>query len=644
MSSFSVRERPSTRAPDPNRSGPLLRGAGLRGLALALALVIQFSGWIERASAESIDDPGTRTVREIRWVGVEALPTKEIEAAILTRRANWKPWVKSQPFDPATLDQDLERIRRLYARKGYYEADARAELEPAGEAVDLRIEVSEGRPILLETFEVTFVHRGIAEATLEPAALTLGLPLAIGEVFRSDDYKHARDEILSRAAERGYGAASIAGGAEVDRVRRTARVTWSLDPGPFVRLGPLTIEGLDRVDPALVRRELTLLPGEPYAPAALRRNQRALFALGLFRSVSIQPRLLAPPAEVPAGPSEAVWPMEIRCEERPPRSLGVAIGYGTEDRYRARLEWTHRNLFGGLRSLRLRGQYSYRVRGVEASFGQPRFLDGETRLGIDAQVSEETQPAFESRGASAGWLLQRPVAWDWKGRLGQRFEWRRVAKVEADAGFIKGDEGESFQLMIFTLGLNRSRLDSEIEPSRGSWFDLSIEPSFRELASQVNYTKLEGEARFFRPIGPTVLATRLHLGTLDLFARDRTPDLPVFKRFFSGGGASVRGFDLDELGPLDSDERPIGGLTLAEASLELRFPLWRELGGVAFVDAGQVNLDSFRLDAGEFFYSAGIGLRYRTPIGPLRLDFARILNPPTGLPDQRVHFSVGHAF
>jgi outer membrane translocation and assembly module TamA len=85
-------------------------------------------------------------------------------------------------------------------------------------------------------------------------------------------------------------------------------------------------------------------------------------------------------------------------------------------------------------------------------------------------------------------------------------------------------------------------------------------------------------------------------------------------------------------------------LTLAEGSIELRFPIWRDLGGVAFVDAGQVALDSFELHAGDFFYSAGGGIRYKTPIGPLRLDLARILNPPSGVADYRIHFSLGHAF
>jgi translocation and assembly module TamA len=106
----------------------------------------------------------------------------------------------------------------------------------------------------------------------------------------------------------------------------------------------------------------------------------------------------------------------------------------------------------------------------------------------------------------------------------------------------------------------------------------------------------------------------------------------------------VRGFKLDQLGPLDRFHEPVGGFTLAEASIELRFPIWRDLGGVAFVDAGQVALDSFDLRAKDFYYSAGGGLRYKTPIGPLRLDLAQVLNPPSGISSFGFYFSVGHAF
>ena len=141
-----------------------------------------------------------------------------------------------------------------------------------------------------------------------------------------------------------------------------------------------------------------------------------------------------------------------------------------------------------------------------------------------------------------------------------------------------------------------------------------------------------------------MLALKLRLGSLEPFAGDAERDVPVYERFFSGGSTTVRGFDYQELGPQDEDGDPAGGFSLLEASAELRFPIWRALGGVAFVDAGQVGAEPWRFRGSDLFFSVGAGLRYSTPVGPLRVDLAQVIDPPDGQDGLRIHFSIGHAF
>ncbi len=672
-------------------------------------------------------------VASIHWEGVHAASRDELEAAILTSKANWRPWVAVDPFDPGTLQQDVERVRRLYRHKGFYEAEVRTEVEARGaDAVIVRFFVTEGPQIALADFALSVEGEPTVVSRFDPTELASELPLVVGEPFSAERYSEAKRILLERFAERGHPDARISGGAEVRPADRTATLTWKVDPGPLIRFGPTSITGLERVDPDLPLGEVSWEVGEPYQPAALRETQRAIFDLGLFRSVSIRPiapaaptevspvepasaegpaiapatqaeapsvepagaegpatapaALTPPAAEPPTGPppstaeahpapqpataatpaaptptalepaaeavAEAVespheehWPFEIRVRERPPRSYRASIGFGTEDLARAKLEWKHRNLFGGLRSFKLVGKYSFLERGVEAIFEQPRFFGRPNNLTLDALFLDETPPVFHTRGIEAGWLFERRLAKGWRGRIGQRYELKRVRSVDADSTPLGEQENSTFQLVYFQLGLRRSTLDSEIDPRSGTLLDLSIEPSVRALGSDVDYLKNVLDARAFYPLPlRMVLASRVRLGTLEPYAGTQNSEVPIFKRFFAGGSTSVRGFDLDELGPRDRFNEPTGGLTLAEGSVELRFPIWKALGGVAFFDVGQVALDSFELRADDFFYSAGLGLRFKTPIGPLRLDVARLLNPPSGVDNYGVYFSVGHSF
>ncbi len=636
-----------------------------------LILLVCADGW--RAGTAWAESPSSeRFVRRIEWHGLASAEPDELEGAILTTEKNWRPWAEKRPFDQGTLEQDEERIRRFYRRRGYYQARVESEAVPSGRsAVVVRFEIDEGDRIQTTRFALSIAadstatteeredadERGATDAvepskpgrSLDSTELARDLPLSEGDAFSPERYELARTALERRLAERGYPKAEIAGGAEVDVEAGTASVSWRIVPGPLVRLGAATVTGLSRTKPALVLREVGWQVGDRYDPAALRRTQRAVYALGLFRAVTVRPASDAPHAAASETgavmPAEVVWPIEIEVLEREPRALRASVGFGTEDQVRGTLEWRQRAFFGGLRRLKLLGKYSFLERGAELVFVQPRFVTRSTELTIDTLFSQETEPGFDAQGMSLGWLIEHGLTKSWSLRVGERYEWRRVTSVKADTTAVVLDEDESFRLHLFQLGVRRSTVDKVLDPRSGTWLDVSAEPSVQPLGSDVDYIRAIAEGRVFFPLpAKLVLATRVRLGVLEPLGGDGAGDVPVFKRFFSGGGATVRGFNLDQLGPIDKNDEPIGGFTLAEGSVELRFPIWRSLGGVVFGDAGQVALDSFELQGRDFFYSVGGGLRYQTPIGPLRLDFAQVLNPPSGLGGFNVHFSVGHTF
>jgi outer membrane protein insertion porin family/translocation and assembly module TamA len=581
--------------------------------------------------------PPARTVREISWEGVDALVPKDLEGVILTTKASRLPWKERRPFEDDVLEGDTHRLVSHYRQNGYYETTVEARAEETGpKAVRVVFEVREGEPVRLAAFDFSLLD--VPEGTTE-VSLQDGLSLEVGEIFSVVRYRESRERVLNRLADVGYPAARIQGGADVTLESHEALVRWRAYPGPRVYLGEFSIEGLERVERALLLRELPLQKGELYSRKRLRAAQRALYDLGLFASVTIEAHRPGKDAR-----KDALWPVEVRVQEREPRSVRFGLGYGTEDRFRARAGWHHRNFLGGRRSLAVKGKFSSLIQGVDATFVQPRFIDWDTDLTLDLQIAQETTPAFDSEGVALGWSVERPIFEKVTVRAGQRFELQKVTDVEADDPLVTRDEDESFRLSLLQFGLRRVDVDSVVDPHRGTWLDLSFEPSFKALGSEVDYLRTVLDLRSYTPLGPTVLAARLRLGALEPLRDDGAGAVPIFKRFFSGGSASVRGFDLDRLGPLDENEDPIGGLTVVEAGIELRFPLWKQLGGVVFADAGQVNRRAFHVDGDDIFYTSGVGIRYATPIGPLRVDLAQILNPPSGIQPFRIHFSIGHAF
>ncbi len=587
-------------------------------------------------------DAAAAVVEALHFEGVTAISETELRGRMLTAGPGWKPWVPAPEFDADSLEADLERIADAYREHGYHESVVQSQLEWGTDhtEVEISVLVEEGEPVRVESWTVEITpHPLLSDA--DRLEVLDGLPLAPGEVFGASRYRSVREELLRRLAERGFPMASLDGGAEIELAVRSARVAWSVQPGPRVRFGASAVEGLDRVDADLVERELDFSEGDVFSLASLERSRESIYALDLFRSVILEPE--RGPAPAPADEAETHWPIRIRVEERKPRSIRIGLGFGTEDLLRVSAQWKHRNFFGQARSLEFTAKYSSLLAGVEGTFRQPRFLDPATSLALNASAFRETTPSFDARRVGVSSNLRRPLSKHWTGRLGWELEQTRISHLKTD--FSVGEEpDENVNLSVLEFGAEYVNLYDRVNPRDGTRLDLSLRPSLRAIASDVDYLKARAEVTHFIPLDSTVLALRLLAANISPWGSTDESDVPLVRRLFSGGSTSVRGFDYQRLGPLDDDENPRGGLSLVEGNVELRFPIWRDLGGVTFLDAGQLSARPTTFRLGDVFYATGGGLRYGTPLGPLRLDLGYIINPPPDIGRLRVHFSVGHAF
>jgi outer membrane translocation and assembly module TamA len=207
------------------------------------------------------------------------------------------------------------------------------------------------------------------------------------------------------------------------------------------------------------------------------------------------------------------------------------------------------------------------------------------------------------------------------------------------------ETGKLYRASMALLGLRQETMDNAIDPHRGGLLSLAQEVAPKFLGSQIQFVRTVAEVRRYRSLGDTdfILAGRLKFGVIE--PMQTTEQIPIFRRFFAGGYNSVRGYRLDYLGPRNLSGTPIGGNALLEGSLEARIPIYKEFRAVAFLDFGNVYLQTRDVDVGQLKYSSGFGLRYQTFIGPIGVDVGFPLNPIDPSKDRyRFHFTIGQAF
>jgi outer membrane protein assembly complex protein YaeT len=609
-------------------------------------------------------EEGSISVKDLTFTGVRAFSVSTLKSVLATRESGWLPWARKHYFDRAEFDADLQRVHAFYADRGYPAqrvAGVHVDVSPDRASVRIRIDIDEGPPVRVE--EVRF--QGFDVLPDEARAPILNAPLRAGMPRDRDLVRSTRDVATGLLHDRGYPTGYVDAGERPGLTAGHVIVTFRAMPGPEMRFGDVTVDGLEDVDASLVTRAVSFAPGDLYRESQVRRTQRRLSSLELFNLVTVTPRL--DDSERAEG---AHVPVRITLAEAKPRRLKFGVGYGTEDRARASVNWQHLNFLGGARRAELDAHASSLDRRIRVSLVQPRLRRQAWSFTVSALAATTRQLSYESEsyGGRATLIFRtdtnadrsrRPVRYEL--RTGYAHEYLRYG-IRADSlgDLTRREERIALGLDpdtgrgVGTLGaiqvdLERTAVDDPVLPRRGTIATLHVEHAAPWLAGTYRFDEVLADARGYHPVFGSVLAVRAMFGAVA--ARDPSR-VPFSKRYFLGGATSLRGWGRYQVSPIDDTGLPIGGRTLAEMSTELRFPIRGKISGVAFIDAGSVGASDWAVERLKLRMNVGPGLRYETPIGALRADVGWQMTPIEGLRVNgqttlrpwRLHLSIGQAF
>lgn len=528
------------------------------------------------------------------------------------------------------IKEDDELLDRLLRAKGYYAARIRGAVAapPAGsDRLAVSFDITPGPQYLLESIDLT----GLAETGDKEAQLRAAFPPKVGDPVDADAILAGRDALSAVLAETGFPFAKVdEPEVRIDHEERKGDLDIIVTPGGYRSFGAIRMND-DKLFSAHHVQEIARFdPGDPYKASDVEDLRRAIVATGLVSSVSLTPK--------EAGDGTHV-DLAVDVRPAPLRTIAGQLGYGTGEGYRAEVSWQHRNYFPPEGAVTVRGVVGTQEQTASFTYRRNNFHRRDNVLTGLLSVSNIKRDAYDARTITLSGGLERQTnilfQKDWVWRFGAEL----IASDEADA--FSGGARRTFLIGAIPLSLTYDGSDDLLNPTKGFRLGGRISPELSFQDKTFGYAKVQVDGSIYQPAGEkVVVAARARFGTI---LGSTVDQIAPSRRFYAGGGASVRGYGYQAIGPrFGVDNDPVGGKSLAEFSLEARVR-FGNFGVVPFVDAGNISttfLPRFR----DLRIGTGLGLRYYSSFGPIRIDVGTPINPQKGDPRVAVYVSLGQAF
>ena len=611
-----------------------------RWIALAAAATLVLS--VARAA-----DPQSYTVT------IASTGERTLDAA-LKAGSQLESLKEAGPIAPFALvgraQDDIDRLEKVLHGFGYYQGkvtvtiDGQA-LDDAGLVDEIESRAADQNAVVNVAVEPGPLYhlRKIAIEGEAPENAYGKLGLASGDPAVAADVLDAQKRLLTALQNDGYALATVSAPvAYEDPAEKVLDVTYTVHAGSQVDIGPVNLSGLHAVNASLVRQRLLVHTGERYSPSRIESARQDLYALGVFSGVSVH--------AADQLDAQGRIPITFDFQERPPHVVALSAAYSTDLGISGKASWSHRNLFGNAEQLNLAASVvdigGTATNGVgynvSAQFVKPEFMHRDQQLELSVGALNQSLEAYDQKAVTAGTSLRRKFSDRWSGSVGIGAIKERIIQ-----------EGETRYYTLLSFPVNAKYDSTGItnpleDPLRGIRASTTVTPTQSFGDSSATFFIIQANASGYIDLAPlaksapgtSVIAWRALIGTAQGAS---TFSLPPDQRFYGGGSATVRGYKYQSIGPLFPDNKPIGGTSIDAATLELRQRLPGNFALAAFVDAGQVGATSTPF-TGTVHVGAGVGVRYYTAIGPIRLDFALPLNKVPDGDRFEIYIGLGQVF
>ncbi|MFC4274231.1 outer membrane protein assembly factor BamA [Achromobacter aloeverae] len=592
-------------------------------------------------------------IREIHFVGNKAFSESELLDQIQLTTPGWLTWyTDTDKYSREKLEGDVERIRSFYLDRGYLEFTSEAPqvtISPDRKDIFITFTLHEGEPYKVRSVKLAGNLLGL------DSEINKLVKIKAGDTFSAAEVNDTNKAITDYLGELGYAFANVNPNPQMDRAKHEADLTFYVDPSRRVYVRRIQIGGNTRTRDEVVRREMRQQEAAWYDAGDIKMSRDRIDRLGYFNDVNVKTE------PVPGSPDQV--DVNVDVKEKPTGMINLGVGYGSTDRAILSAGISEDNVFGSGTNLTLQLNTSATNRSAVLSHTDPYW----TKDGISRTTSlyyRQTRPFLENDGEyrvktyGLGMNFGIPISEYDRITLGGSFERNQIDlyddSPQAYQNFVN-QYGDSTNAFIFQTGWQKDTRDSALAPNKGYFTKVQAQASTMDL----KYTMLTGQQQYYLPLGRSY--TLALNGMIDWGTAYGGKDFPVIKDVYAGGIGTVRGYEGSSLGPRDTLTGDyLGGARriVANAQLYLPFPganKDRTLRWFIFTDAGQVKAGSgMTCTAGKasdpvtdpcgWRFSAGIGLSWQSPLGPLQLSYARPLNQKPGDDSQSFQFQIGTGF
>ncbi len=575
-------------------------------------------------------EEGTKV--KIKHIIIEG--NKNISSSKIKKAMETKEWwllsfvTSSGYYKKDQMESDIENIKNLFFNNGYIKvivAEPEIIIDKDKKGMTIKIKISEGDQYKISSIDFT------GNKAFDNETIKKKIKLSPDSIFQKNMLEKDIFAISTLYSENGYALISVTPDLTPDDKNRTVKVTLNIEEGDKYTIGRIEVSGNTKTRDKVIRREVRLDEGDTYDSSKLRRSYERINNLNFFETVEMVPK---------PKYKEKAMDLEVKVKERPTGFLSIGGGYSSVDKFIGMVDLTQGNLFGKGQYIKLKAELGGRSSFYEFSFRDPWFYDKPISFSAGIYRTTREYIDYDKKAFGAYIGFGKDLSEYWRADITYNFERATVFNIDDEASsVVKDQEGTLTTSSISTTFVRDSR-DNFLDPSRGSRNSLSL--TFAGLGGTNAFVKTLIDSGWYFPIGDTTIMLRGRFGYAKGIFNKK---LPLYERFYVGGIHTIRGLGFGEAGPRDElTGDPIGGTEELIFNTEYIFPILPEmkLKGLVFFDTGN-SYEDFK-DFGSLRYTAGVGFRWISPIGPVRLEWGYNLDKKHNESSNKFEFAFGSFF